>query len=107
VAFTRAAELDPADADALAGRARAHAQLRQLPAAALDFDAALARSPATPAWHGERGLVRLLQADEAGAAADFVQCAKLDPRCSETFGARIAAVEAGLGRPPRDWFAPP
>ncbi len=107
VAFTRAIELDPADADAYAGRARARAQSAQLAAAAADFDAALARSPGTAAWHGERGLVRLLLVDETGAAADFARCGKLEPRCADTFGPRIAAAEAGRDRPARDWFALP
>ena len=104
-AFTRAIELDAADADALAGRGRAYAQLGDYRRAVADLGAALAHAPDTPSWYAERGMVRLLLGDDAGAAADFDRCRKLDPRCAETFGPRITAVETALGRPSRDWFA--
>jgi hypothetical protein len=105
--FARAIQLDPADADALAGRARAYARGGDLVHARSDLTAALQLAPDSADWLGERGLVALLQNDEAAAAADFQRCAKLDARCATSYGARIAAVETAQGRTPRDWFAPP
>jgi tetratricopeptide (TPR) repeat protein len=103
--FTRAIEIDAADADALAGRARAYAQLGDYRRAAADFGAALARAPDIAPWYGERALVLLLLGEEAAAAADLTRCRQLDPRCADTFAPRIVTIETALNRPPRDWFA--
>jgi Tfp pilus assembly protein PilF len=105
--FTRAIELDPKDADALAGRGRAFVAIGDTRLARADLTAALAIAPDTSDWYGDRGLAELLQNDDNAAAADFQRCAALDPHCTASFGARITAVETAQNRTPRDWFAPP
>jgi Flp pilus assembly protein TadD len=105
--FTRAIELDPKDADALAARGRAHVATGETRLARADLTAALALAPETSDWYGDRGLTELLQNDDKGAAADFQRCAALDPHCVVSFGARITAVETAQNRTPRDWFSAP
>lgn len=105
--FSRAIELDPVDADALAGRARAYLHLGDPVHAKADLTAALAVAPDSDEWYGERGLVELLQNDDSAAITDFQRCAKLEPRCAGSFASRIAAIETAQNRTPRDWFAAP
>ena len=105
--FSRAIELDPKDADALAARGRAYFATGDMKLARADLTAALALAPETADWYGDRGLAELLLNDEKAAASDFQRCAALDPHCTTSFGARITAVEAAQNRAPRDWFAPP
>ncbi|MBS0320910.1 MAG: hypothetical protein JSR18_10255 [Proteobacteria bacterium] len=105
--FTRALALDPADADALAGRARAYLRAGDAASARVDYTAALARVPDSAEWYGERGLASLALGDDAAAANDFARCQALSPRCRESLAPRIAALEAAQKRTPRDWFAIP
>ncbi len=105
--FTRALALDPADADALAGRARAFLRAGDATRARADYSAALAQVPDSAEWTGERGLAAMALGDDAAAAADFTRCAALSPRCRDSLAPRIAALEAAQNRTPRDWFAIP
>ncbi len=103
--FTRALALDPHDADALAARGRAYVQSGDAARGRADLSAAIATVPDNAEWYGERGIVGMLVNDDDAAARDFQQCAHLEPRCADAFGARIAAVEKSQARAPRDWFA--
>lgn len=105
--FTRAIAIDAHDADALAARGRAWLARNDTQHARSDLTAALAIVPGNAEWHGERGLVELLAGDDAAASQDFRECARIEPRCAEVFGARIAAVETDRKQAARDWFSSP
>ncbi len=105
--FTRAIELDPADADALAARGRAFFAAGDAARARNDMGAALDLVPANAEWRGERGLFAIAAGDDAAARADFRECQRIDARCADAFASRIAALESAQGRPPVDWFANP
>lgn len=86
--FSRAVELDPAFALAWAGIAEAISLLSMYyPSARIGLDEArtageraVALAPLRAEGHTALGVVRFLQGDQKGAAADFARALELDPR---------------------------
>lgn len=87
--LTRAIALDPSRADAFAFRASAYRHLDQFGPAAADADRALALDPTHAAALLERGIIRRLTGDDAGARQDWLQVLRAAP---ETPAADAAAA---------------
>jgi tetratricopeptide (TPR) repeat protein len=73
----RALELDPRRVEALVFRASAYRRVDALELAADDLERALARRPDHPEALLERGIVRRLSGDEAGARRDWLEVLRL------------------------------
>jgi tetratricopeptide (TPR) repeat protein len=91
----RALKLAPGRADALTYRASAWRQLGDLHRARSDVDAALAASPNDVAGLLERGIIRLLDGDTAGAGADWRKIVKDAPGSSEAEAAKANLARLG------------
>jgi serine/threonine protein kinase/Flp pilus assembly protein TadD len=81
-AFTSALSLDPNNAPALLGRARAYEALGQIPDALADVEQAIALAPDDPAGYQERARLSLqygLEADPADVLADLDRAVQLAP----------------------------
>jgi tetratricopeptide (TPR) repeat protein len=85
----RAIEAAPNNADAYVFRASAERRENALDRAAADLDRALAIDPVHPEALLERGIVRLLKGDQAGARADWQMLAEAAPKTPAAEQARI------------------
>jgi tetratricopeptide (TPR) repeat protein len=95
-AFERALALDPALAEAWAGRARAREARGLLAQAAVDWNQAARRAPRDPAILTGRGAFRLRAGNAAGALADFDAAQRAAPRdMSVAFNRGLALAELG------------
>jgi tetratricopeptide (TPR) repeat protein len=105
----RALTIDPGRADALVFRAAAHRALGRLPAALQDVEAALRLAPNQPDALLERGNIRIMQNDEAGARADWRQVAIAAPRspAEKVAMQNLAKLDAPPVTAPQQKAAPP
>lgn len=86
--LTQAIELDPGRADAWVLRASARRYLDRLDAAASDLEQALALEPGHPEGHLERGMIRRLRGDDAGARQDWLAVIRQAPESAAADAAR-------------------
>jgi len=93
--------------EALVLRARAYRQLERLEAAAKDADRALFLAPHDPQALLERGAIRMMQGDDAGATTDWRELIRQNPRSPiadaarehlSRLGRRAAGKPAEAGR---------
>jgi len=89
VDLDRAIALDPKLVDAYVFRASALRQQRALDQAAVDLDKALSLDPQHPEALLERGIVRRLQGNDAGARADWETLTKVAPKTAAAESARL------------------
>ena len=95
-AFDRALAADPSEVRALGGRAQAREAQGNLPGAAVDWNAALARASRDADLLAGRGAFRLRAGNPSGAAADFDAAARLEPRePRHRFNLGLALAELG------------
>jgi tetratricopeptide (TPR) repeat protein len=95
-AFDVALAADPREARALAGRARAHMALRDVPRAAVDWNRAVALAPREADIVSGRGAFRLRAGNADGALADFETAARLAPADpAHDFNRGMALAELG------------
>ncbi|MBU2551115.1 MAG: tetratricopeptide repeat protein [Proteobacteria bacterium] len=77
--FSRATEIDPADAEAWLGRGKARAAGGETRQAIGDFERAIDLAPDDPEAFIRRGDARFALKDDAGAIDDYDRALKLDP----------------------------
>jgi tetratricopeptide (TPR) repeat protein len=100
-ALDRVLEADPKRLDALIYRAAAYRALHRLGPALADIQNALATAPNSVPALLERGNIRLLDSDIAGARHDWMRVTRLAPRSAAGRAARANLARlAGLGRAP-------
>lgn len=97
--FTRALELDPDLTEAYTFRAAAHRYLEEPDAAATDIDRALALDSLNPDALLERGILRRLKGDAAGARADWLLVIEVAPGTAAATNAQgnLQALDLGNG----------
>lgn len=92
--FSAAIHADPQAAGAFAGRGCARFYLRH-PAARTDLNTAVALDPSLAVGYAGRGMVRGDAGDHAGAAADFAEALKFEPRPASVAGLATARLHLG------------
>ncbi|MDX9860028.1 MAG: tetratricopeptide repeat protein [Rhodospirillales bacterium] len=95
--FDRALELDPEMVDAYTFRATAHSYLEEMDAAAADIERALALDSLNPDALLERGILRRLGADAAGARADWLLVIEMAPGTPAAATAQANLQKLDLG----------
>lgn len=97
--FNRALELDPDLVEAYTFRATAYSYLEELDAAAADIERALALDSLNPDALLERGILRRLRADAAGARADWLLVIEVAPGTPAAATAQANLQKLDLGDP--------
>lgn len=104
-ALDRVLRQNPKRLDALIYRAAAYRALRRPAPALIDIDEALAEAPNSLAARLERGNIRLLAGDIAGARRDWMRVAHLSPtgregRAARANLAKLARLSGAAGKKP-------
>lgn len=90
-AYNQAAQIDPSDPNAFAGRADILTSLRRFDAAIADYDRAIQLNPSQSRAHAGRGIVNYLLGRDEAAIADFDRAIAADSNFVKAYSYRGAA----------------